>query len=149
MSRRGAKVNAGGGRSRLCISAARCELRPVNTSSDPAFAAIQMLIIFGVVLWWAYAAGLVLAAVVAFRAAGWLRATAWWSLRAQIAPVAALILLALICILQLTLNRDLITEGAGTALAMASLIVGPAMSLWLLGALLFAKGRAVAHTHSA
>ena len=108
MSRRGAKVNAGGVRSRLCIPAPRCDPGAVNTSSDPAFAAIQMLIMFGVVLWWAYVAGVVFAAVVVLRSGTWLRATAWWSLRAQIAPLAALCVLALICFLQLALDRALI-----------------------------------------
>ena len=142
MSRRGAKVNAGGVRSRLCIPAGRCEPRGVNTSSDPAFAAIQLMIMFGVVLWWAYVAGIVFAAVVVVRSRTWLRATAWWSLRAQIAPLAALLVLALICILQLALDRALISEGAGAALVMTSLAAGPILSLWLIGALLVSRLRA-------
>lgn len=141
MSRRGAKVNAGRVRSRLCIPAPQCDPGIVNTSSDPAFAAIQMLIMFGVVLWWAYVAGIVFAAVVVVRSRTWLRATAWWSLRAQIAPLAALIVLALICILQLALNRALISEGAGAALVMTSLAAGPILSLWLIGALLVGRLR--------
>jgi hypothetical protein len=113
----------------------------VNTSSDPAFAAIQLLVMFGVVLWWAYVAGVVFAAVVV-RSRTWLRATAWWSLRAQIAPLAALAVLALICVLQLALDRALISEGAGAALVMTSLAAGPILSLWLIGALLVGRLRA-------
>ncbi|WP_125256999.1 hypothetical protein [Brevundimonas fluminis] len=114
----------------------------MNTSSDPAFAAIQLLVMFGVVLWWAYVAGVVFAAVVVVRSRTWLRATAWWSLRAQIAPLAALAVLALICVLQLALDRALISEGAGAALVMTSLAAGPILSLWLIGALLVGRLRA-------
>jgi len=121
----------------------------VNTSSDPAWAAIQYLTMFGLVLWWVYAGGVLLGAIVVFRTKGWLRDTAWWSLRAQIAPVLTLLLLLMIWTLQLALNRALIPASMGEAVVTLSLAVGPVMSLWLAGALLAARLRAALASPSA
>ena len=120
----------------------------MNTSSDPAWAAIQYLIMFGIVLWWVYAAGVLLGAIVVFRTKGWLRGTAWWSLRAQIAPVLTFVLLLMIWMLQLALNRALISEDMGVAVVRLSLAAGPVMSLWLASALLIARLRGVRGSRS-
>lgn len=104
---------------------------------------------FGVVLWWVYAGGVLLGAIVVFRTKGWLRSTAWWSLRAQIAPVLTVLLLLTIWTLQLALNRELISANMGEAVVTLSLAAGPVMSLWLAGALLVARLRAVRRSRSA
>ena len=104
---------------------------------------------FGIVLWWVYAGGVLRGAIVVFRTKGWLRGTAWWSLRAQIAPVLTFLLLLMIWMLQLALNRELISEGMGGAVVTLALAAGPVMSLWLAGALLVARLRDVRGSRSA
>lgn len=94
---------------------------------------LQILILGGAVLWWAYLAGLVLAGTALMKAGRpVVRIWAGWSLVAQLAPVALALVLFPVFFAELMFNAP-IPDGLATLLGGAALLAGPAMSIGLIG----------------
>lgn len=103
----------------------------VNSSSDPVASALQLLVLGGVLGWWAYLGGIVLGAVVLMRRVAWVRRAAIIAILMQFAPAVALAAVILAALLQFALNMSLpaiLTNG----LVSLALLAGPAASLWLV-----------------
>lgn len=103
----------------------------MNSSSDPVLAALQLILMVGLLGWWAYVGGIVLGVVVLTRRIARLRRAAIFTIFMQFAPALALLAVILAALLQLALNLTLpavLTNGfVGIAL-----LAGPAASLWLV-----------------
>tara|TARA_R110002124_G_scaffold86149_1_gene223038 strand:+ start:105 stop:497 length:393 start_codon:yes stop_codon:yes gene_type:complete len=104
----------------------------VNTSGMPSFAAVQLLILGGILLSWAYLGGLVFAGIMFARARDGLRRMAAWSIAAQLMPAVMGVLLVPVIFLELAIDRSIVPAIVLNALAAIALLAGPAMSLLLI-----------------
>lgn len=103
----------------------------MNSSSDPVLAALQLILVTGLLGWWAYVGGIVLGTVVLMRRAVRLRRAAIAAIVLQFAPLVAVAILLVAAMVQLALNLPFPTLLA-SGLAAVTLVVGPAATLWLI-----------------
>ena len=104
----------------------------MNTSGMPSFAAVQLLILGGILLSWAYLGGLVFAGIVYARARDGLRRTAGWSIAAQLMPAAMGMMLVPVIFLELAIDRSVVPAVVLNAIVAIALLVGPAMTVLLI-----------------
>jgi hypothetical protein len=109
--------------------------------SDPVTGALLLLVMAGVWLWWAYAAGAILGLACLLRAQGAVRDAGLLALLANVAPFAVLVvLIPILFVLQIVVNGPL-PDWLVIAPTVLGLAVGPIASLWLIGTIILYKAR--------